>query len=99
LYSREYEVACRDARAYLATRPPSTEAAGQTTSVGSALELDRWMRWTGLTDRELAARLGLSRSYVSGQRSGRRRWSRTFEEKVTAVVEVWPGMPDAAEGV
>jgi transcriptional regulator with XRE-family HTH domain len=47
------------------------------------------MRTAGLTDQQLADRVGVSRSYVSRLRSGRRPWSSTFQEKVMAALEVW----------
>jgi hypothetical protein len=52
--------------------------------IGSAIELDRWMRRVGVTDAALAQQLGLSRSYVSRQRSGRSTWSKRFGSKVEA---------------
>jgi hypothetical protein len=70
----------------------------QARAIESAQDLDQWMRSVGLTDQELATRLGLSRSYVSGQRSGRRPWSSTFQQKVMAVVERSPGKEAENEG-
>jgi hypothetical protein len=61
--------------------------------VESAADLACWMARVGLTDRQLADRLEVSRSYVSGQRSGRRPWSKRFEAKVAAVVAGYEGQP------
>src|SRR5262249_19826108 len=58
-------------------------------AVESAADLDLWMRRTRVTDRQLAARLGKSRSLVSGYRSGRRPWSAAFQAQVAAVVAAW----------
>jgi hypothetical protein len=55
-------------------------------SIGSPVELDGWMRARGMTDQELAGRLGVSRSYVSRLRAGRRPWSRSFEERLAGVL-------------
>jgi hypothetical protein len=69
--------------------PPLASAA-----VASAADLHLWMRQAGMTDRELAVRLGLSRSYVSRQRSGRVKWSRSFQAKVAKLVaEYEDGLP------
>jgi hypothetical protein len=62
------------------------ETVGALPIINSALELDALMREAGLTDAALAARLGLSRSYVSGQRSGRRPWSKAFQAGVAALL-------------
>jgi hypothetical protein len=62
------------------------QAASPVTSIRSAVELDRWMRARGMTDQELAGRLGVSRSYVSRLRSGRKPWSRSFEERLAGVL-------------
>jgi hypothetical protein len=53
------------------------------TPIRSAVDLQRWMRGKGLTDRALANELGVSRSYVSRVRSGRKHWSEAFEERLT----------------
>jgi hypothetical protein len=60
-------------------------------AVESAADLDLWMRRAGVTDRQLAARLGRSRSLVSAYRSGRRPWSAAFQDRVAAVVAAWGG--------
>jgi hypothetical protein len=62
------------------------QTAGKVPSINSAPELDTWMRKAKVTDVNLAKRLGVSRSYVSGQRSGRRLWSKAFQAKVKAVL-------------
>jgi hypothetical protein len=55
-------------------------------TIGSALELDAWMQNAKVTDAALAAKLGVSRSYVSRLRSGRRPWSKAFEGKLALVL-------------
>jgi hypothetical protein len=62
------------------------ETAGAVPTIGSALELDAWMRKAKVTDAALAARLGVSRSYVSGLRSGRRPWSKAFQGKLALML-------------
>jgi hypothetical protein len=74
---------------------PAAGSAGP--AVESAADLDLWMRRTGVTDRQLAARVGRSRSLVSAYRSGRRRWSAAFQCQVAAVVAAWGG-GEASEG-
>jgi hypothetical protein len=54
------------------------------TAITSPLELDAWMRGRGMTDRELAQRLGVSQPLVSDYHSGRRPWSARFEERLAA---------------
>lgn len=55
-------------------------------TIDSATDLDRWMRRVGLTDQKLADLVGTSRSYVSAQRSGRKRWSERFGDRVRRVL-------------
>jgi hypothetical protein len=57
--------------------------------IESAADLDVWMCRVGMTDQELAKRLGNTRSLISGYRSGRRSWSRRFQARVQAVVAAW----------
>src|SRR5262249_13734829 len=61
--------------------PPASEGA----AVRSPEDLALWMRQHGLTDQALADRLGLSRSYISARRSGRRPWSKGFQDRVAVV--------------
>jgi hypothetical protein len=68
---------------------PAAGAGGP--AVESAADLGLWMRRAGLTDRQLADRLGRSRSLVSAYRSGRRRWSAAFQSRVAAVIVAWGG--------
>jgi hypothetical protein len=65
---------------------PTPPSAGAAEAVRSAEDLACWMRRRGLTDQQLAAWLGVSRRWVTEQRSGRRRWSRTFEARLAAVL-------------
>jgi len=65
-------------------QPPNA----RTTAVMSATDLDCWMRKVGMTDQELARRLGLSRSYVSRMRAGRKPWSNTFQTRIAPVVSM-----------
>jgi hypothetical protein len=55
-------------------------------AIGSAVDFQVWKARVGLTDRQVAGALGLSQSYVSRQRSGRRPWSRKFGERVAAAI-------------
>jgi hypothetical protein len=70
---------------------PRPHAEVQVTRIESAADLTCWMSRVGLTDQRLADLLGLSRSYVSGQRSGRQPWSKQFQAKVAAVVAGFEG--------
>ncbi|HKB39157.1 MAG TPA: helix-turn-helix transcriptional regulator, partial [Gemmataceae bacterium] len=63
---------------------PPTDA--RPTTVESAEDLDLWMRQQGMTTRELAEGVGLSRRLVSAYRSGQRPWSRAFAARVTGVL-------------
>jgi hypothetical protein len=63
---------------------PPGQAAGEV--VRSAADLTCWMRRRGLTDRALAARLGVSASLVSRFRSGRRKWTAAFQARVAEVI-------------
>jgi hypothetical protein len=65
------------------TAPP-TDA--RSTAVESAEDLDLWMRRQGMTTKELAEAVGLSRRLVSAYRSGRRPWSRAFKASVARVL-------------
>jgi hypothetical protein len=62
---------------------------GAGAAVASAADLDDWMRGVGMTDRRLAGRMGVSRSFVSGYRSGRRPWSPKFQNRVTAAIAAY----------
>ena len=50
--------------------------------IQSASELQGWMTTQGLSDQRLADALGVNRATVSHYRTGYRRWSRKFQEKV-----------------
>jgi hypothetical protein len=63
--------------------PPAVETSPD---IGSAADFDVWKARAGLTDRQVAEALGLSESYVSRQRAGRRRWSKAFEAQVMAAI-------------
>jgi hypothetical protein len=65
---------------------PVTPPAADRVTIESAEDLDLWMRKTGLRDQQLAQRLGVSRSYVSRQRSGHKPWSKRFQARVAAVI-------------
>lgn len=54
--------------------------------IRSAVDLELWMRRHGLTDQGLADQLKVSRSWVSAQRSGRRSWSKHFQDQLDAWV-------------
>jgi hypothetical protein len=62
--------------------PPTAEAV----TIESAEDLGLWMRRAGLTDQQLSLRLGVSRSYVSRQRSGHKPWSKQFQARVAALI-------------
>jgi hypothetical protein len=64
--------------------PAADDAGG--TKIESATDLDCWMRRAGMTDQQLADRMGRSRSLVSAYRFERRRWSKTFQDQVAAVL-------------
>jgi hypothetical protein len=57
--------------------------------VASAADLGVWMGQVAMTDEQLAGRLGVSRSLVSGYRSGRRPWSRRFQNRVTVAIAAY----------
>jgi hypothetical protein len=60
--------------------------AGTDDGIASAEDLDLWMRRAGMTDQQLAVKLGVSRSYVSQQRSGRKAWSKRFRDRVATLI-------------
>ena len=52
----------------------------------SATDLHLWMHQQGLTDEALATRLGMSRRSISYYRSGKRPWSKMFENRVASLL-------------
>jgi hypothetical protein len=52
--------------------------------IQSALVLDQWMKREGLTNEQLAVKLGKSAAWVSYQRSGKKPWSSRFEKELEA---------------
>jgi hypothetical protein len=52
--------------------------------IASATDLHVWMCRVGVTDQQLADRLGVTRRLVSGYRSGRRPWSKRFQARLAA---------------
>jgi hypothetical protein len=65
---------------------PVTPPTADRVTIESAEDLDLWMRRAGLTDQQLSQRLGVSRSYVSRQRSGHKPWSKQFQAHVAAEI-------------
>jgi hypothetical protein len=64
--------------------PAAPPAGGAAPCIRSALELDAWMRQSGVTERDLARRLDVSQALVSFQRSGKRPWSPRFQARLAA---------------
>jgi hypothetical protein len=62
--------------------PSAAATPGQQALIQSAQDLQVWMRQEGLTDGQLAARLGVSRTSVNLYRTGARAWSAKFAGKV-----------------
>jgi hypothetical protein len=62
---------------------------GSGTTITTSADLQLWMRKVGLTDQQLATRLGVSRSWVSAVRSGRKRMSEDFRKRIGDVVASW----------
>jgi len=54
----------------------------KTTPIRSALDLDNWMKQVGVTDEELANRLGRTKRWVVYQRTGKRPWSKQFQKEL-----------------
>jgi len=63
---------------------PETPQATPGGSICSAVELALWMQQNRLTNQKLAAALGTTKQWVSGQRSGRKAWSAAFAGKVNS---------------
>jgi hypothetical protein len=59
--------------------------------VGTAAELQALMSARGLTDGEMAGKLGVHRTAINHYRNGRRRWRADFQRKLDAL----PGRPEA----
>jgi hypothetical protein len=54
----------------------------ETTAIRSGLDLDRWMNDMKLTNKELAEKLKVTEAWVSYQRSGKKPWSKGFQQKL-----------------
>jgi hypothetical protein len=67
---------------------PPVRAAAETAAVSihTAEELHAWMQQQGLTDAELASRLGMHRTVINRYRTGRRHWRQGFQTKLDVLV-------------
>ena len=66
-------------------------ATNNATTRGAETELRAAARRRGLTMRELATKMGVSASYLSGLSTGRNQWTEKMREKATAVLGEVPG--------
>jgi len=53
--------------------------------IRSGLDLDQWMRKEKLTNKQLAEKLQVTEAWVSYQRSGKKAWSKGFQQKLEAL--------------
>ena len=75
----------------MTTTTPADTTIRTTETRGRETELRATARRHGITMRELAAKMGVSASYLSGLSTGRNRWTRKMREKAIAVLGEVPG--------
>ena len=56
-------------------------------TIHSANDLQCWMHKIGWSDEDLAVKLGMARSWVNMQRTGKRKWSAKFAVKVQGLID------------
>jgi hypothetical protein len=67
-----------------AAAPIGEDGPDRTVSVRTSVDLGLWMKKRGLTDAQLAGRLGAHRTTINHYRTGRRRWRSSFQAKLDA---------------
>jgi hypothetical protein len=65
---------------------PQRRSASSTSAITSAADLILWKERNGMTDQQIAEQVGVTRSLLSGYRSGRRSWSVEFEQKLAKML-------------